>query len=509
MKKIFILLAYLMVFSGCEDGLEPEIYGVLTPNSFPQTAQDYELYTLEVYKTFTAKWSYQDNGTRYMWFSPERGYIWHFDAPADQLAVFTEWGGEFLTMSEANFAPLINNGRNFSQFEKVRVVSRITKIIGDLEVAEIDENTKNQLLSEAKVARGWTMYYLLHLFGPVPVILDSEELGTEAEADLTRPSREFFVNAIAEDLRFAADYLPKDAAMYGRFNKGLALTLLMRLYMNERDFQNAEPVGREIQAMGYSLVDDYMSLFRESTERNSETIYAISADPEGQGRGPDGNFNAYPYYCLPADYPGIFQNGNTAVPQGGWAQPNAPYMATWEFYDSFDPADERRQMLVDSYVAIKETSGGVAAGEVRDRTNLRGAVVEKYADEGNGPFYGNDLMVARYADVMLMLAEAINENSGPTQEAIGLVNEVRARAEIGPLEAAAVASKDAFNEAILQERGWELFFEGVRKFDLERHGQWPSAVQAVENKNPSPYLYPIPVYAITDSEGKLSQNPGY
>lgn len=483
MKKIAIIITALSaVFAGCEEGLEPEIFGSANPTLFPSTVEEYELYALNVYEPFGSKWPYSDGGTKYHFFGLEEGHIQLFDAPTDIMTIFTAWGngGVFWqAKSEGNFAPLVGQGRDRSHFEKVRYITRTTQVISDLENATVfaDDNFKNQLIAEVKMARGWTMYFLLEMFGPVPVILDPALVGNkEAESDLTRPSRAEFMTTIVSDLEFAATHLPRDPSEYGRFNKGIALTVLMRLYLNEKDFQNAESVGREIQAMGYSLVGDYASLFREATERNDETIFAISCDPVSQGRGSDGNFNAYRYYTRPDDFPG----------KAGWAGPNAVFMATWEFYDSFDPADERRALLIDSYGS-------------RNRTNMIGAVIDKYPPEGPNAYQGNDIVLARYADVMLMLAEAINENSnGPTQEAIDLVNEVRDRAGIGALPGGDTSSKQAFNDAILRERAWELYFEGLRFFDLRRHDKWSSAVGAVNGKQPSPSLFPIPQYAVDD-----------
>jgi starch-binding outer membrane protein, SusD/RagB family len=94
-----------------------------------------------------------------------------------------------------------------------------------------------------------------------------------------------------------------------------------------------------------------------------------------------------------------------------------------------------------------------------------------------------------------------------------LVNEVRAKhGGIGILPAADVASKQAFNDAILRERGWDLFMEGQRKIDLVRHGVWQTALQSV-GKTPPPaaseFLFPIPQYALDASNGKLTQTSGY
>lgn len=496
---IYLIFVSLLFIAGCEKNLEPEIYGTINSSvDFPSTADDYELYTMEVYKTFTSKWEYfpiEGSDEKYhMWFSVEESFFQLFDYCTDQMPIFTVWGDRFTIPSTGNFAPYVNYTEAYCPFNKVKEVTRITKIIDDVSKADINIEKRNQLEGEARVARAWSLYFLLHLYGPVPVILDPALVNDyDALADLSRKPRSTIVDTIASDLRFAADNLSQEMPDYGRFNKGLALTLLMRLYLNEKDFTNAETIGREIQAMQFSLVDDYASLFTPATERNTETIYAISCDETGAGRLSDANFNPYSFYFKPWDYPG----------KGGWGDPgNAPYMVTWEFYNSFDANDARRATLIDSY----ESTGGT----VYDESNMVGAIINKYPDVSSLTFNGNDIVIARLADVMLMLAESINENAGgPNAEAIALVDSVRSRSGIAALPAEDIASKEAFNAAILRERGWEMYFEGVRKFDLERHGQWPTVVNAVEGKNASVYLLPIPQYALSLSDGKLMQNDGY
>jgi hypothetical protein len=494
MKKSILSLLVAGMLWGCNNNFDPVLTGTLAPANFPKTEGDFALYSLQAYKPFGSKWGYGDVAYQNMFFSPEFGHLFMFDLPTDQFTVFTEWGGQFEFFSKADFTFLRNQGKE-SHFEKIRFVTRMTTILNDIDQSEISDAAKTRFKAEVRMARGWAMYYLLHLYGPVPVILDPAQLQTEAESDLTRPSRANFVAAIESDLKFAADNLVKTPAEYGRFNKGLALGVLMRLYLNEKDFAKAEPVGRQIQEMGYSLVTDYASLFREATEKNSETIWAVSADPTATGNNLQGNFNAWAFYCLPSDFKGTSLDG-------GWAT-RGVFTATWEFYDSFETTDKRRQMLIPSYTS--------KTGVARNRSNMEGAVVRKYPDEsGTTNVQGNDIPLLRYADVMLMLAEAINENkSGPTPEAIALVNEVRAKhGGLAPLPAAAVASKAAFNDAILAERGHDLYFEGVRKMDLIRHGKWNAALTGV-GKVPGPMLFPVPQYAINVSEGKLQQTEGF
>lgn len=493
MKNIFLLLTILaLVTTSCDDGLEPQLFGTLNPTTFPSTESEYELYTLDLYKPFMLKWGFEENGFKIGFFGPEEGIIQMFDAPTDLMIPFTAWGNGavfFESKSRGDFAPLVGQGRDRSHFEKTRLVTKATQTIKSLESATLftDESFQRKLIGEAKMARGWMMYYMLQLYGPVPVIVDPELVGNpEAEADLTIPSRDVYVAQVAEDLRYAADNLPKNPTEYGRFNKGNALVVLMRLYLNEKDFGNAESVGREIQDLGYKLVDDYSSLFKEATEVNTETIYAVSCDPTSQGRAQDGSFNPYSYYTHPTDFP----------IKPGWAWPGV-FTATWEFYDTFDPTDSRRELLIDTYSP---------PGYTMDRSNMAGPVISKYHVGGTGAYQGNDFVISRYADVLLMLAEAINENNnGPTQEAIDMVESIRERANISDpsLSSADTASKEAFNDAILRERSWELYFEGFRLLDLRRHNKWPQAVQGIAGKTPGSSIYPFPQYALDDG---LTQN---
>jgi len=493
------MIIFALFSCGCSKNFDPVLTGVLSPVDFPKTEADFELYTLQAYKPFGSKWGYNDVAYQNMFFSPEYGHLMLFDLPSDEFNIITQFGGQWEGFSKGDYNFLRTQGKA-SHFEKVRYVSRMTKVIDDIAQSAIPAARKAMFTAEARMGRGWAMYYLLHMYGPVPVIIDPAKINTVAETDLTRPTREFFIKSIEEDLRFAADNLIKSPTQYGRFNKGIALGVLMRLYLNEKNYAKAEPVGREIMTLGYSLVTDYASLFKESTEKNSETIFAISVDPTAPTNGDGGgNFNAMALYCLPGDYKSTKLNG-------GWANPNGYFCPTWQFYDSFESTDKRRELMIPSYTA----KDGVT---LRNRTNMRGPVLRKYPDESTpgADVQGNDIPILRYADVLLMLAESINHNNnGPTTEAVSLVNEVRAKhGGLAGLSLPATASMASFDDAILSERGWDLYFEGVRTTDLIRHGKWKSALESV-GKIPGPNsLFPVPRYAIDVSSGKLIQTTGF
>ena len=506
----FITILMLVALStgiGCKKGLDRTNFGVLSPVNFPLTEAEFETYALVVYKPFGSKWSYGDGGNQFLWHGAEWSNIFVNDLPSDLFNKFLDWGGHWREMSEANFSPRLNHGAD-GHFHKTRFITRITKIIDDLQKATVLSDAKKSLLiAEARMARGWLMYYLHTYYGPVPVILDPAKIGTEAEADLTRPDKDAFVKAAAEDLRFAADNLPPTPAEYGRFNKGIALGVLMRLHLFDKNFQAAEAAGRELLAMNYNLIGNYRDLFRVATEKNTETIWAVSVDPAGDGTGARANFNPWGFYIYPANYPGnLAANGTRS---GGWSA-NAPFTPTWAFYDSFDPNDKRRELLITSYNAVR--NNGTPTGQTITRSNLLGPVCAKYPDDDATAYQGNDIPVLRYADVLLMMAEAINGHAGVTNEAAEFVNTVRRRAGIGDLPPASKASKEAFNTAILQERAWELYFEGFRRIDLMRFGKWNEYLTAA-GKTPLPAegngYFPIPQYILNAGQGKVTQNPGY
>jgi hypothetical protein len=504
MKKILILsiVITLISASSCKKGLDPQIYGNLATTAFPKTEADFVNYTLEVYKPFQSKFGYNDpSGYQNDWFSPEHGQILLFDYGTDVCNVFTGYGGFFTQYSQGTYTFLINQGTGSNHFEKIRFITRTTQIISDIASSSISAASKTLLTAEARMSRGWNMYYLLQLYGPVPVILDPALVGTDAESNLTRPSRATFVANIISDLTFAAANLPKTPANYGRFNQAIALTVMMRTYMNEKDFVNAEKIGRQIMGLGYTLVNNYASLFTEATEQNTETMFAAVCVANQDGAENHGGFNAWDFYTYPKNYPG---NKITSSYAGNGAQ---PISATWSFYNSFDPNDKRRIPLIASYTNKSGTITNQASG-------LAGPVIAKYPDlSGNtGSYQGNDIPLARLGDVMLMLAEAINQNSGPTPEAVGLVNQVRAaHAGLGVVPVTATVDKNTFDLWILQEEGWDMYFEGDRKMELIRHGQYVNALTSVGKAAgaAAPYLWPVPTYEIIAGAGTLTQTPGY
>ena len=205
------------------------------------------------------------------------------------------------------------------------------------------------------------------------------------------------------------------------------------------------------------------------------------------------------------------------VPLAGWAT----VQSTWLFYDSFEENDTRKTYLLPEYTAL---NGDVR--EVRNRENPDqyldlGPIPLKYeydpAIAGSGGYSDLDIVVYRYPDVLLSLAEAIvmKPGGGVTQEAVDLMNDVRERAKIEAKTLSDFPTKEAFIDQLLLERAHEFWCEsGQYRADLIRFDKLYDRVLEM-NAGQAPYaskdkyVYPLPPEVIVDGKGQVIQNPGY
>lgn len=385
----------------------------------------------------------------------------------------------------------------------VKHISRGTNIIPQLEKIPMNEDLRKRYVAEVRVLRAHCALWGYDMYGGVELFLDPEVLADVENRNFkpraTKAEMASFIiseiDAVKNDL---SPVYSKNDENYGRVTKGAALTIKLKIQMQEKMFAEAEATAREIMAIGYSLVPKYENIFTLANEGNLETIWSV---PCGTNLLPA---NTFLQIMWPYDYPSKNPNINK---YGVWK-------IRWGFYDSFDPLDERRKQIAATYTT--------ASGEVVNRGEgelTNGAVVLKYEEDPGmtGGLSGVDWILYRYADVLLLLAEAINENSEPTQEAINLVNQIRERAfpnqpqKLLRIEDYA-GNKIKFKEAILAERGWELFMEYHRRQDLIRHGKFIERAMNVTPRGPIGdfiQLWPIPPSVVDQSKGIVAQNPGY
>ncbi|MBN2806790.1 MAG: RagB/SusD family nutrient uptake outer membrane protein [Prolixibacteraceae bacterium] len=521
MKKIILIAIILsaLLFSSCEDNFEPKIYGRLFTTNFPQTESDFEAYMMACYVPFSVNWVYNFTGVnQHNFYVAEGGIVRLFDVTTDVSNAWEigTWGGAWTLLSQANYEDCVYYGRSsnssVSHFEKVRDITRFTEIIGDIEETTVlTDEKKNELLGEAKLLRGLMMYYLLHIYGPVPVIIDPELVGNiEAEQNMVRPSLEQMTEWITADFEFAVANMP-NSQPNGRYTADYARFCLMRHSLNEGShmdgyYAKAIEMYNQLSASGYTLFRDggddaYANQFKQANKFNVEVIAAVSTNPAGDGSAANGNFNPLSFYVLPWDVSKYMDKDKTEpspfYPQGGgWGQ---CFNISPEFYDTFDPEDHRRNTILTSYV--RNDFKVVTRDDIGDLWS--GFIINKFPVEIESSFQPTDIPLARWADVLLMYAEAVarRDQAVPTGDALQAVNDVRDRAGLPALSGDAIASYQGFLDALLEERGHELMFEGCRKIDLIRFNKYRKLTALRKGYTPTSQYFPIPNYAVEQAEG--------
>jgi hypothetical protein len=520
MKRIIfaILPALLMTFGGCEDNFDPKIYGSLTPENFPTTEKEYVAYAMTCYTPFTITWTYNlTGGNEYSFYIPAGGVLRTLEVTSDAAPQWlTGWGSEWLRLTQANFTNCVNywrgidDGACINHFEKLRVITRFTQIMGIVEQAPdnvLPETKKKNLLGEIRLCRGLTMYYMLHFYGPLPVILNPDDVfNEEALANMERPTLQQMTEWITADFDYAYNNIPETQVEKGRYNKDYTRVCLMRHCLNEGSYmpgyyQKAIDMYNELKGK-YSLFkqgsNPYVELFKIANKFNNEIIMAVSCSETADGGNNSGNFYPLTMLAVPSNAAKTDPDGNPTpfyLQGGGWGQ---NFNVSPEFYNTYDAIDKRRDVILASYW----TTGGIQVTPADLGNKWDGYIINKFPIETATPFQGTDVPLARWADVLLMYAEAEvrNSNAAPSNSAIAAVNEVRERAGLGGLSATQTASAAAFLDAILIERGHEFLYEGMRKIDLIRFNRYAQEVKKSKGIVPTHQYMPLPNYAIQQAE---------
>lgn len=514
-KSTFVTCVLAFSLGSCENDFDAKIYGKLSTTNFPATAADYESYLMDCYIPFTVTWSYNLSGSNmHNFYVSEGGLNRLFDMTTDESSPWRigSWGGAFTYYGEAQFEDMKLAGRGSmvpsNHYEKIRDVTRFTKIIGDIEAADpavLPTELQQEYLGEARLLRGLMMYYLLHMYGPVPVILDPSLVGDDAaEAALERPTLDEMTQYIADDLEFAVGHVAETQSEKGRYTADYARFCLMRHYLNEGYhvngyYQKAYDLFGQFKG-SYSLFQNgdnpYAAQFMIANKFNCETIMAVSCNENATGNGSEGNFNPFSWYALSWEVSKYDDKGNPTpfVKQGGgWGQ---TFNISKHFYDTFEEGDKRAETIITRFFHIF----GYWVTEEHLGSVWDGFIINKYPIETETPFQGTDIPLARWADVLLLYAEAdVRAHNTVSAQAIDCVNQVRQRAGLHNLDPEKTASKEAFLDALLMERGHELYYEGCRKIDLIRFNKYYTLLKEA-GKDPSSQYFPLPDYAVKQAE---------
>ncbi len=374
-----------------------------------------------------------------------------------------------------------------------------------LTTSELDATAKAPIEGQLKFLRAYFYFHLVQYFGDVVLVtstLDSPDLAF----DLVRSPQADVWAQIEKDLKEAVTGLPATypAAQLGSATKGAALALLGKVYLTQKKYNDA--VSTLKQVTGYALNPVYADNFNPARKNGPESIFEV----QYQGGNDLGEWSNFAYTFAPrASAAAVTGFANTA--------PGGRNIPTNDLIAAYEPGDLRK----DASLRTNYTLSGTVV-------NIPYIVKYTYPHTISGRT-DNNWPVLRYADVLLMLAEALNEQSGPTPEAYGYLNQVRTRAGLKEI---AGLDKATFKTAVLKERRVELAFENQRWFDLKRTmtpaelTAFMNAYGAKEKANPTvsrggisftaqdyvysdyEYYLPVPAPEIL-LNSKLTQNSGY
>ncbi len=368
--------------------------------------------------------------------------------------------------------------------------------------ASASQQVKDRLMGEAKFLRAVYYFKLVQFFGGVPMPTEQEDPVADANGGKPRSKEEDVYALIIADLKFAADHLlSKGNAETGHASKEAAQTLLGKVYLTRKDYNNAKLTLQPLMTISnVALMANYADLFKEENENNIESLFEIQYTNENGNT--NGQANTLGGWQIPNTYSG--GGGHVVIP-------------TDYYSNSFESGDTRRDASI-RYVFYDANGNMVDYSWWADVGKPH---VKKYdITQGkslNGGLSSRNLYYLRYADAILMYAEALNELN-ETSNALPLLNKIRNRAKLLNWETVMghQPSQQEMRDELLKERMRELGFEGWRWCDLKRTGKLLDQTKTY-NKDATPYISQKNLlFPISSREFELNralkpgdQNPGF
>lgn len=489
-KRMVVITSLALTPFACSDFLDKPAQGQLLSQSFPTTPADALAATNAVYNTLRNS-SFNFGLFPILDIMSDDAY--KGSNPTDQASTIGPYDRFQQIPTETSLASWWS-----ALYEGVK---RANVVIEKVPAIAMDEGVKGRYLAEAKFLRALYYFDLVRAWGAVPKVTS-----VDTQSNLTRTSASEIYNFIIEDLTVAVQTLPEKseypATDMGRATKGAAKALLGKVYLFQNDYVNAEKYFLEVVNSGqYSLMPDFMDANSKAGEFGAESVFEVGAI------GFEGIENGGAQY-------GNVQ-GVRGTPNRGWGfnRPSLDLMATFE---ANDPRKESTIIYLNEVVDGITIIGDVnTPDETRDGSgNL--LEIECYNQKvwtpgDNVPSqFDYNRRIIRYADVLLMAAEALNHN-GKDAQALEYVNDVRKRARGGNniILPDIAATGTALGDAIFQERRVELALEGLRFWDLVRTGRAEAVLGPLGFKKGKHELLAVPQTEIDLSRGGLTQNDGW
>ena len=494
-KKIILIVSTILFFS-CETILNEEVKDFFTEDTFYKTEIDAKLAINGIYGHLGATFDGSPNATG---------------------IYFTNYWTTNAVMSDEGRSNFLGNGFDemavFRQTPENPIVSQIwaniylginaaNLAIENIPSIQMNEELKDDLMGEAYFMRGLLYFELVRFYGEVPLVLKAtKNFTSESYAERSTVSEVY--NQIFSDWEKAENSLPsiQTGVDFGRPTLWSVKAYIAKAALQQGiDYPLARTKLEEIiNSNQFALWEDYNQVFKISNNLGKEAIFSISFK-----QGNDLNTTLWEgghlvFRTLPGGIYGGRPNG------GGRESP------TIDLFNAYEDLDRRKEIIF--------LSEDIINGKL---VSFNGPQIIKYWDRVAEPLVNNtenDLQLIRYADVLLMYAEVLNEiQQGSSATSLDAINQVRRRARfangverVGVLPNLTVLGYQQFKDAILAERRLELCWEGHRWFDLVRHGKLAEKVASAKpgvSASAKDNLLPIPQRE-RDINKKLTQNTGY
>lgn len=486
MKKYIlpILIGIICIgFTGCEtDALDKDPLDKLSSGQFWQSKQDFDMALTAIYGEL--------QNTMFSIGAP------NWDVITDNgYGQHNYWGSQ--AIAQGDISPSSGGYISDVYSSSYRGIARINIFLGQLdnfESDEIDAATKSRYEGEALFMRGFYYFQLYSSYGSVPIV--TEALTLDNQIQPKSPAAEVLARSLA-DLDTAIANLPP--ALYadngGHAVKTSAQALKLRVLMfaaygdtgtpDSGILTQARDLALEIMGSGYDLSPNFEDVFQDATqEGNPEIIFSIK-----------------------------FLAPDNATEMDMWYGDWVVVSPLQNLVDAFDPSDPRLEKTIYTDEVnfngnIHNPSNGMPTGY-----GLKKFLSPDLMPYGYSTQSQQDWVLLRYADVLLMYAEAQNELVDPDQSVYDAINAVRGRVNMTDIPAG--QSKETMREIIRHERRLELAFEGLRFYDLKR---WRIAGEVLNNITDGMlnytfeerfYHWPLPLAEIDKGQGILIQNPDY
>jgi len=465
MKKI-LLIALLVALCGCKKS-----FLTLAPTSQASSANFYKN-TSDIGNAVTACYANLQTTSMYA-----DNFITMMEARADNVEDDNPGGNAGRDYNIDRFIAGSDNAAVNNAYNCIyNDIFNCNQVIANIDVVT-DANLKNQYKGEALFLRALAYFNAVRFWGGVPVVLSP--ISTAASLTVGRSSTSAVYSSIESDLTTAASLLPATYSKTnaGRATSGAAIALLGKVYLTEQKWGQAATTLKTLlptttNPYGYTLLPNVADVFNVASKLNAEIIFAVHYDKTIVGQG----HAQFYYFNKPIIDPNLL--------------------------NAYSSTDTRRDLLNTQVVDANDSP------------------IKKYYDtfDPTNKTLGYDVIVLRYADVMLMYAEALNEmaySNDPTSDNFVYLNMVRTRAKAASFTPAQLPDQATFRTAILQERRLEFPFELQRWFDLIRTN---TAIQAMANVGlvkltiqQYQFIYPIPIAQIQliNNPTLFPQNPGY